>query len=367
MRYARRTDRINISGIRRVFEAASEDAINLGLGEPDFDTPDYIKDAATEAIQEGRASSYTTNRGIKELREAIADYVDYEASPKEILITAGGSEALHLAVQSHVNPGEEVIIPDPGFVSYDALTKVADAEPVPVALDDELHMRPERVKEAITDDTSAIILNSPANPTGAVQTKDEMKSLAEIADDYDVPLISDEVYDHLIYEGEHHSARSFGDNVIVVNSASKAFAMTGWRLGYAVADEETCNSMIKVHQYIQACATSASQHAALEAFSSPKTPDTVEEMRRAFEERRDLVLEKFDEMGLDYTTPRGAFYAYPEVPEGFVDACIERDVIVVPGDAFGENGEGHARLSYATSKENLEEALERIEEVVENL
>ncbi|MDY7082595.1 MAG: aminotransferase class I/II-fold pyridoxal phosphate-dependent enzyme, partial [Halobacteria archaeon] len=295
----------------------------------------------------------------------------FAASGSEVIVTSGASEALHIAVQAHVNPGEEVIIPDPGFVSYDALTKVADARPVPVELADDLRMEPESVKEAIGEETSAIIVNSPANPTGAVQTEEDMRAFAEIAADYDIPLISDEVYDRFVYDGGHYSPAKFdeneGGNVVTVNAASKTFAMTGWRLGYVIASEARCDEMIKVHQYVQACASAPSQYAVLEALTSDESDGAVDEMKREFEARRDLVLEGLDDIGLECPEPRGAFYAFPKVPEGFIDECLERDVIVVPGDAFGDAGEGYARLSYANSRENLREALDVMGEVVAEL
>lgn len=365
--FSRRTQRIRISGIRRVFEAAGEDAINLGLGQPDFDTPEHVREAAVEALRDGRAADYTSNVGIEPLREEVARYVGFDASPENVLVTSGASEGLHVAVQAFADPGDEVIIPDPGFVSYDALTKVADAEPVPVELGDDLRLEPETVKQAVTDETSAFVVNSPANPTGAVQTEEDMRAFAEIADDYGTTLISDEVYDRFVYEGEHVSPARFGDNVVTVNGASKTLSATGWRLGYVVAPEEAVDEMVKVHQYIQACANAAAQHGVAETLNDERTDDAVESMREEFEARRDLVLGAFDEMGLECPTPRGAFYALPRVPEGFVDGCLERGVVTVPGEAFGAAGEGHARISYANSRENLREALDTMEGVVEEL
>lgn len=365
--FASRTQDIRISGIRRVFEAAGEDAINLGLGQPDFDTPEHVKEAAVDAIRRGDAGSYTNNAGISDLREAVADYVAFQAEPENVIITSGASEALHIAVQAHVDPGKEVVVPDPGFVSYEALTHVADAEPVPVELADDLRLEPEKVKEAISPDTAAMFVNSPANPTGAVQTERDMRAFAEIADDYNVTLVSDEVYDQYIYDGDHYSPAEYGENVVTVNAASKSFAMTGWRLGYLVAAEERVDEMIKIHQYVQACASAPSQYAALEALTNPESEKVVGEMRDEFRERRDIVLEGLGDMGLDCATPRGAFYAFPSVPDGFVDACVDRDVIVVPGDAFGSAGSGYMRLSYANSRQNIRTALNVMREVLEAL
>jgi len=367
MEFSRRTQRIRVSGIRRVFEAAGEDDINLGLGQPDFDTPEHVKEAAIGALRDGRAAGYTSNVGIEPLREEVAEYVGFDASPDEVIVTSGASEGLHVAVQALVDPGEEVLIPDPGFVSYDALTKVADAEAVGVELADDLRLEPEAVKEALTDDTAAFVVNSPANPTGAVQTEDDMRAFAEIADDHGATLVSDEVYDRFVYEGEHVSPARFGDNVVTVNAASKTLAVTGWRLGYVVAPTEAVDEMVKVHQYAQACANAAAQHGVAETLNDGRTDGEVARMRDEFEARRDLVLERLDGMGLDCPAPRGAFYAFPRVPDGFVDACLKRGVVTVPGEAFGDAGEGHARLSYASSRENLREALGVIEGVVDEL
>lgn len=367
MEFSRRTQRIRISGIRRVFEAAGEDAINLGLGQPDFDTPEHVKEAAIGALRDGSAAGYTSNVGIDALREEVAEYVGFDASPENVLVTSGASEGLHVAVQAFVDPGDEVLVPDPGFVSYDALTKVADAEPVPVELADDLRLEPEAVKEAVTDDTAAFFVNSPANPTGAVQTRDDARAFAEIADDYGATLISDEVYDRFVYDGEHVSPANFGENVVTVNAASKTLAATGWRLGYVIAPTEAVDEMVKVHQYAQACANASAQHGVAETLNDERTDEEVKRMSDEFEARRDLVLERLDEMGVDCPTPRGAFYAFPRVPDGFVEECIDRDVIVVPGDAFGDAGEGHARISYANSRENLREALDVMEKVVAEL
>lgn len=367
MEFSRRTQRIRVSGIRRVFEAAGEDAINLGLGQPDFDTPEHVKQAAIEAIEDGRAAGYTSNVGIDELREAVVEYVGFDASSEEVLVTSGASEGLHIAVQALVNPGEEVLVPNPGFVSYDALTKVADAEPVAVELADDLRLEPEAVKEAITDDTAAFFVNSPANPTGAVQTESDMRAFAEIADDYGVTLISDEVYDRFVYEGEHVPPARFGENVVTVKGASKTLAMTGWRLGYIVAPTEAVDEMVKVHQYAQACANASAQYGVAETLNDERTDDAVRRMRGEFEARRDIVLEGLDEIGLECPEPRGAFYAMPRVPDGFVDECLERGVVTVPGEAFGTAGEGHARISYASSRDNIREALDVMEEAVAEL
>jgi aspartate aminotransferase len=360
--FSNRVESVAISGIREVFEAAGGDAINLGLGQPDFPTPEHARSAAVEAIQNGETDGYTSNAGTDDLREAISDKHDrdndLDIPPENVIATAGGSEALHLAIEAHVGRGEEVIIPDPGFVSYAALTHLAGGEPVPIGLREDLTMSPRDVEEAITDDTAAFVVNSPANPTGAVQSEDDMKEFARIADEHDVLCISDEVYEHIVFEGDHHSPMTFADsdNVVVVNACSKAYSMTGWRLGWVAASKRRTDRMLRIHQYVQACASAPAQYAAAAALSGPQDP--VHEMVEAFEERRDVLLDGLADAGLDTPTPEGAFYAMPEVPEGWVEECLDRGVVVVPGAAFGDGGEGYARISYATGIEDLKGAIE---------
>jgi len=361
-KFSTRVEQVSISGIREVFEAAGEDAINLGLGQPDFPTPDHAREAAVEAIRAGDADAYTSNKGTASLREAIAQKHardnDLDVDPAHVIATAGGSEALHVALEAHVDAGQEVLVPDPGFVSYEALTHIAGGQPVPIPLREDLTLDPAAVEAAITDDTAAFVVNSPANPTGAVQSPEDMRAFARIADEHDVLCISDEVYEHIVFEGEHRSPAEFAstDNVLVVNACSKTYSMTGWRLGWVTGSERRIERMLRVHQYGQACASAASQYAAEAALSGPQ--DRVEEMVAAFEERRDVLLDGLDDAGLECPTPQGAFYAMPKVPEGWVDAVLERDVVVVPGEAFGEHGAGYARISYATDVETIKEALE---------
>ncbi len=363
--FSRRVEQVSISGIREVFEAADEDAINLGLGQPDFPTPDHARRAAVEAIQAGEADAYTSNKGTPELRAAIADKHardnDLDVDPEHIIATAGGSEALHIALESHVDNGQEVVIPDPGFVSYEALTHLAGGTPRPVPLREDLTLSPTAVEEAITDDTAAFVVNSPANPTGAVQSVDDMRAFARIADEHDVLCISDEVYEYQIFDGEHRSPMEFAasDNVVLVNACSKAHSMTGWRLGWTVAAHERTERMLRVHQYAQACASAPAQYAAEAALSGPQ--DHVAQMREAFRERRDVLLDGLADAGLPCPTPQGAFYAMPQVPEGWVDEVIDRGVVVVPGSAFGEHGAGSARISYATDVGTIKTAVEIID------
>jgi aspartate aminotransferase len=359
-RFSDRVEQVSISGIREVFEAAGADAINLGLGQPDFPTPDHARRAAIDAIESGKTDAYTSNKGTLELREAIAAKHardnDLDVDPENVIATAGGSEALHIALEAHVSQGQEVVYPDPGFVSYEALTHLAGGTPKPVALREDLTMAPEDVEAAITDDTAAFVVNSPANPTGAVQSPEDMREFARIADEHDVLCISDEVYGRIVFDGEHRSPAEFGDNVVVVDACSKTYSMTGWRLGWVTGSHERVERMLRVHQYVQACASAPAQYAAEAALSGPQ--GVVDEMVQSFSERRDVLLDGLNDIGLETPTPRGAFYAMPKVPEGWVDEVIDRGVVVVPGDAFGEHGAGHARISYAVNVETLKEALE---------
>jgi aspartate aminotransferase len=363
MRFASCTGEIEISGIRKCFEGAGPGAINLGLGQPDFDTPEHIKRAAIMAVEKG-FTGYTPNCGYPELREALAEKFRAEngidCSPEEIMVTSGASEALFLAIAALVDKEDEVLIGDPSFLSYSALTKLVGGRPVDVPLNDELRISPEDLKERITDKTKLIIVNSPSNPTGAVQTEDEMKAIAEIADDEDIGVVSDEVYEHFIYEGKNASPGKYSENVITVNAVSKTYAMTGWRVGYMVAKGCALEELLKIHQYAQACACSISQKAALAAITGPQ--ECVYQMRDEFRQRRDLLVEGFREMGIDLVEPKGAFYLFPKVGDG--DSVAARlgkaGVIVVPGSAFGQGGREHIRISYAASRANLEEALKRM-------
>jgi aspartate aminotransferase len=360
--FSRRVESVSISGIREVFEAAGADAINLGLGQPDFPTPEHARQAAVDAIQSGKADAYTGNKGTERLRQAIAAKHERDqgvaVDPGDVIATAGGSEALHLAMEAHVDPGEEVIFPDPGFVAYDALTHIAGGTPEPVPLRDDLTLDPATVEEAITDDTAAFVVNSPGNPTGAVSDEEDVRAFARIADEHDVLCISDEVYEHFVFDGDHHSPMQYAesDNVVVVNACSKTYSMTGWRLGWVTASNPRIERMLRVHQYVQACASAPAQYAAEAALAGPQ--GVVDEMTDTYERRRDLVVEGLTDIGLDLPTPEGAFYAMPKVPDGFVDECIERGVVIVPGEAFGDHGAGYARLSYATDEDTLREALD---------
>ena len=363
MKFASHISEMDISGIRKCFEGAGPNAINLGLGQPDFDTPAHIKEAAIKAIQDG-FTGYTPNCGFPDILLAISQKFlrdnQLRYSPEEIMVTSGASEALFLAIAALVERRDEVLVGDPSFLSYSALTKLAGGKPVGVPLNDKLRLTPDAVNEMITERTKAIIINSPGNPTGAVQTEEELRGIAEIADDRDIAVISDEVYEHFIYDGEHISPARFSDNVITINAVSKTYAMTGWRLGYLAAKGEAHEQLLKVHQYIQACACSISQKAALTAIAGPQ--DCVASMRDEFRFRRDMLVKGFLELGVDLVKPQGAFYLFPKVGNG--DAVASRlakaGVIAVPGSAFGPGGKEHIRLSYASSRKNLEEALRRM-------
>ncbi|MGB3908575.1 MAG: pyridoxal phosphate-dependent aminotransferase [Methanomethylovorans sp.] len=366
-KFADRVLNMNISGIRKMFEAAGSDAVNLGLGQPDFDTPQHIKQAAIDAINSG-FTAYTASPGIIELREELSRKFkrdnSFDIDPSQIIITSGASEALELAIASLVNPGDEVMIANPGFVSYNSLVSMMGGKVSSIPLDDELTIRPETIMEELSSKTKAMIINSPANPTGAVQSKKDMRAFAEIADDENITIISDEVYEHFIYEGEHVSPAQFTDNVITINSVSKTYAMTGWRIGYVAAKDEYTEQMLKVHQYVQACANSIAQKAAFAAISGPQ--DSVVLMRDEFLRRRNVLMDGLRSMGLKCVVPKGAFYAFPEVddPTKVASDLISNGVIVVPGTAFGEMGDGHIRISYASSMPNIQKALKIMENVI---
>ncbi|MCP1714539.1 aspartate aminotransferase [Methanocalculus alkaliphilus] len=364
MQFAQRVSNLEISGIRKLFEAAGPDSINLGLGQPDFDTPAHIKEGAIQAIQEGR-TGYTPNLGIPELREALSRKFGRENglsyTPSEIIVTAGASEALHIAMEAIINSGDRVLFSDPGFVSYGALAELAGGVPSPVPLDDNLHIDLDATFEAM-DGARAVVLNSPANPTGVVEPEETIRGIVEYADDQDVLVISDEVYEHFIYGATHYSAGRYGGNVITINAASKTYAMTGWRVGSLAAPQEIIDECLKVHQYILACATSISQYAALAAYTGDQRVVTT--MRDEYHARRDLLAGGLKRMGFDFPLPEGAFYLFVPMDQDLIDRIIQAGVIIVPGTAFGENGQGYARFSYAASRDMLNAALDRIQKLI---
>jgi aspartate aminotransferase len=364
MKFADRLKGIELSGIRRIFEAAGPDSINLGLGQPDFDTPQHIKDAAIRAINEGK-TGYTPNAGIPELRNAISGKFKTENNltytPDQILVTAGASEALHIVMQALVDNGDRVLCPDPGFVSYASLASIAGGRVVSVPLTHDLHIDIEKAKE-LMDGSKIFVLNSPGNPTGAVEDKESIRSVVEYAGDAGVTVLSDEVYEHFIYGKQHWSAAQFGENVITINATSKTYAMTGWRLGYLAAPVEVVGQCMKVHQYCQACATSISQYAALAAYEGDQNP--VKVMRDEYRARRDLFCKGLTELGFRFPAPEGAFYAFVPIKPDLTEKIIESGVVIVPGSAFGVNAPGYARFSYANSRKNLNSALLRIRKVM---
>ena len=369
--WAERTSHISLSGIREMFALTKADAINLGLGQPDFDTPIHIKNAAKEALDAGY-TGYTPNKGFPELICAIARYYEQykvHADQEQIICTSGGSEALHIAFEALVDPGDEVILPDPGFVAYSPLTHVAGGLPVSarVKADDDFRLQPSTVADCITAKTKALVINSPANPTGAVQRYDELRGFVELAEDHDFYIISDEVYDKILYDGKHASPAAIdSDRVIVVNSVSKTYAMTGWRLGYAIAPASIAEEMLKVHQYIQACAPSISQKAAYAALTGPQ--ESVRSMVKEFMTRRSAVMKHLKEIA-ECVTPEGAFYVFPQFATSdtsldLTKKLAQAGVIVVPGSAFGRFGEGHIRISYAASLPTIDRAFHIIKEQV---
>ncbi len=368
MEPSKRVKSINLSEIRKMFEMAGENSINLGLGEPDFQTPEHIIEAASTAMTDG-FTHYTSNMGILELREAISHKLNtnngIQSNPESILVTVGASEAIYMCMQALVNPGDEVLVPDPGFLSYPACVTLAGGIPrgIQLKLDNELRLTCDDVHESITSKTKAIIINSPSNPTGSVMKKEDIKGIGEIADDHDIYLISDEVYEKIIFETKHHSPAKYCENAITINGFSKAYAMTGFRIGYVNARLEITEELLKIHQYTTACASSMVQKAALAAMNGPQ--DSVNIMVEEFRRRRDLVLKRFNEMGIECPKPLGAFYVFPRIdnPEEFVSEGLKRGVVMVQGKAFGNCGKDHVRLSYATSYSDLEEAMDRLESI----
>ncbi|HJJ40316.1 MAG TPA: pyridoxal phosphate-dependent aminotransferase [Methanocorpusculum sp.] len=366
--FAQRVTSIDISGIRKMFEAAGPNAINMGLGQPDFDTPENIKQAAIRAIDNGK-TGYTNNAGIDELRDAVAQKLKTEnglknLERKNVLITAGGSGALHAAIASLVENGDKVVFNNPGFVSYGALAKLAGGIPDPVPLKADLHLDVEALKEHFSDKKCKVmVLNSPANPTGMVETKDTIKAVVEAAEDSNVTILSDEVYEKFCYGNtKFYSAAAFGDNVVTINATSKTYAMTGWRIGFMAGDESIISQAVKVQQYSLACPTSIAQYAALEAYTGDQS--SVKVMKQEYETRRNILIDGLKNLGIEVAQPEGAFYAFPKLSADTVAEIVKNDVIITPGTAFGPLGEGYARMSYATSQENIREALTRIAKVV---
>ena len=367
---ASRTKSIELSLIRKMFEVTNPDAINLGIGEPDFDVPENIKNAMKKSIDEND-THYTSNKGKIELREEIVKKFKNEnginTNPENIIVTAGASEGLFMCAQAFIEKGDEVLLPDPSFLSYEACVKIADGTIVPVdcTMENEFKLKADDVQEKITDKTKAIILNSPSNPTGAVMEKEDIKAIADLSMDKDFLIISDEIYEKIIYDKKHYSPAKYSDNVITLNGFSKTYAMTGLRIGYLTANEDYTEQLLKIHQYNIACAKNTDQRGAYEALTGPQ--DEVEKMVNEFQRRRDLIVRRLNEMGYETVNAEGAFYVFPKIEdEDFVMKAAKAGVITVPGIAFGSNGANHVRMSYANSYENIEKAMDILEERVAN-
>ena len=374
---------IRPSGIRKFFDTVTEmkDAISLGVGEPDFDTPWRIRQEGIDSLEKGR-TFYTSNAGLKELRMEICNYLknrydlsyDYE---KEVLITVGGSEAIDIAFRAMLDPGDEVIIPMPSYVSYLPCCELADGKPVVINLknENEFKLTADELKEAITDKTKLLILPFPNNPTGAIMTREELEPIANIVKEHDLYVISDEIYSELSYKGDHVSIASFPgmkERTLVINGFSKGFAMTGWRLGYVCGPQIIIEQMFKVHQYAIMCAPTNSQYAALVGLQT--CMKEVEQMRESYDERRRFLMKEFRRIGLPCFEPFGAFYVFPCIKEfgmtseEFATELLkDQKVAVVPGTAFGDCGEGFLRISYAYSLDDLRTAIGRLEAFIKKL
>lgn len=380
---ANKVREIQPSGIRKFFDIVSEmdDVVSLGVGEPDFDTPWHIRDEGIYSLEKGR-TFYTSNSGLRELRVEVCNYlkrrckVEYDPD-KETLITVGGSEAIDLAMRVMLNPGDEVLIPQPSFVSYLPCAVLADGVPKIIELkaEDEFRLTKEELLEAITDKTKLLVLPFPNNPTGAVMRREDLEAIAEVIIEKDIFVLSDEIYSELTYDVEHVSIASLPgmrERTVTMNGFSKAYAMTGWRLGYACGPEEIIHQMTKVHQFAIMCAPTNSQYAAVEALKNGD--EDILEMKTAYNGRRRYLMHAFKEMGLPCFEPFGAFYVFPCIKEfgmtseEFAEKLLQEErVAVVPGSAFGDCGEGYLRISYAYSLEDLKIALGRLGRFVEKL
>ncbi len=371
------------SGIRKFFDIVSEmqDAISLGVGEPDFDTPWSVREEGIYSLERGR-TFYTANAGLKELRIEIGNYISrkydlhYDAV-HEIMVTVGGSEAIDLALRAMVDPGDEVLIPQPSYVSYLPCAVMADAKPVIINLkeENEFKLTRKELEESITDKTKILVLPFPNNPTGGIMTKEELEELVPVIIEHDLYVISDEIYAELTYKGRHVSIASLPgmhDRTVTINGFSKAFAMTGWRLGYAIAPKMIMDQMIKLHQFAIMCAPTNSQFAAVEALKN--CDDEVAKMVEAYDQRRRFLIDALRGMGLECFEPFGAFYVFPSIKkfglssDEFASRLLrEEKLAVVPGTAFGDCGEGFLRISYAYSLTDLKKGLERLQRFINKL
>ena len=371
------------SGIRKFFDLANamEGVVSLGVGEPDFDTPWHIREEAIYAIEKGR-TFYSANSGLPELRKQIAAYLKRRFQleyhwDREILVTVGGSEAIDITFRSILNPGEEVILLSPGYVAYEPCIRLAGGIPVVVELteENEFKLKKEQLQKAITPKTKAILMNFPGNPTGGVMTREDLAEIVPVLAEAGIAIVSDEIYAELTYSGKHCSIAEFEevrDQVILISGFSKAYSMTGWRLGYIAAHEDLIGSMLKIHQYAIMCATTISQYAGIEAMH--RGDRDVEMMKESFEQRRNFIVNGLNRLGLKCPMPQGAFYVFPSIrhtgmtSEQFCERLLEQEkVAVVPGTAFGSSGEGFVRISYAYSIDEIKAALQRIERFLKSL
>ena len=374
---------IKPSGIRKFFDIVSEmkDAISLGVGEPEFDTPWHIRDEGIYSLEKGR-TFYTSNAGLMPLREEICNYMKRSQGltyhPKEeVLITVGGSEAIDIGLRAVLNPGDEVLIPQPSYVSYEPCTILAGGKPVIIDLkaENEFRLTAQELEDACTEKTKVLILPFPNNPTGAIMEKKDLEAIAKVIEKHDLLVMSDEIYGELTYKEKHISIASLPgmkERTILINGFSKAYAMTGWRLGYACGPKEVIAQMTKIHQFAIMCAPTTSQYAAVEALKNGD--DDVAHMKEAYNQRRRFLLHRFKEMGLPCFEPFGAFYVFPCIKEFGMSSdefatklLMEEKVAVVPGTAFGDSGEGFLRISYAYSLDNLRIALDRIDAFIKRL
>lgn len=374
---------IKPSGIRKFFDIVNEmeDAVSLGVGEPDFVTPWHIREEGIYSLKQGR-TYYTSNWGLMELREEICNYMarkcglQYRAE-NEVLVTVGGSEGIDLAIRALVNPDDEVLIPEPCFVCYEPCTKLAGGIPVPIVTkaEDKFKLTPEALREKITPKTKLLILPYPNNPTGAIMTKEELEKIAAVLRDTNVMILSDEIYGELTYAREHTSIASLDgmqERTVIINGFSKTYAMTGWRLGFAVGHKDLISQMTKIHQYAIMSSPTTSQYAAISALRNGD--EDIERMREEYNYRRRVMVDGFRKMGLECFEPEGAFYVFPSIQstgmdsDTFCESLLKaQKVAVIPGTAFGKSGEGFIRASYCYSLKSINEALERIAAYVEGL
>lgn len=380
---SKKVTEIKPSGIRKFFDLVSEmkDAISLGVGEPDFETPWHIRDEGIYAFERGR-TFYTANAGLKDLRIEINNYLQRRQGlsynpDNEIVVTVGGSEAIDIALRAMLNTGDEVIIPQPSYVSYEPCTVLADGVPVIINLkaENEFRLTAEELEKVITDKTKILILPFPNNPTGSIMEKEDLESIAKVIIKHDIFVISDEIYSELSYKNKHISIASIDgmkERTILINGFSKSYAMTGWRLGYACGNKDIIAQMTKIHQYAIMCAPTISQYAAVDALKNGD--EDVEKMKKSYNQRRRFLMNAFKEMDLECFEPFGAFYVFPCIKEfgmtseEFATRFLEEEkVAAIPGTAFGDSGEGYLRISYAYSLEKLKIAMDRLKNFVTRL